>query len=99
MPEERIVMKTVHGLQNYATGGITITVSDLNEVIEAGIINVSSGYVGQITTRSGLGTGRLLSISGNVLKVMLFDMSSGRNELSNGATLSGITLTYIAKGY
>jgi len=99
MTEERIVVKTIHGLQNYATGGINVIVHDLHEVVAAGILNVSSGYHAQLSTRSGIGTERLVSISGNVLKVLFYDLSTGRNELANGTSLSGITLTYLACGY
>ena len=105
MPEDRVVMKTIHGHSNYATDGIDVTFNDLTYVKDAAILQVGSNITGAMTVQAASQTlsGQVaegVNSSGNIATAMLYETISGTPvELGNGTSLSGVTIVAMAKGY
>jgi uncharacterized protein YsxB (DUF464 family) len=52
MPDEKVVMKTIHGHSNYATNGIDVVFDDLSYVKDAAVLQVGSNITGVMTVQA-----------------------------------------------
>jgi hypothetical protein len=106
MPVSKVVMKTVHGHSNYATGGINIEFDELDYVEDAALLQVGSNITGVMTVQAASQTlsGQVaegVNSSGNIATALLNQTTlvSGMIELADATSLSGITLVAMARGY